>query len=71
MLKKNFMKLLICDMAGTIIQENGIVYKTTTVEFASNKNFLSPIIISQNFFIFAIFFFMKHYSCKSFSFYTM
>ena len=28
MLKKNFMKLLICDMAGTTIQENGIVYKT-------------------------------------------
>ena len=28
MLKKNFMKLLICDMAGTTIQENGLVYKT-------------------------------------------
>ena len=28
MFKKSFTKMLICDMAGTIIHENGIVYKT-------------------------------------------
>ena len=28
MFKKSLTKMLICDMAGTIIQENGIVYKT-------------------------------------------
>jgi len=28
MFKKSLTKMLVCDMAGTIIQENGIVYKT-------------------------------------------
>ena len=28
MFNKSFMKMMVCDMAGTIIQEKSIVYKT-------------------------------------------
>ena len=44
MFKKSLTKMLICDMAGTIIQENGIVYKTL---FDSIKKFKPDLKMSQ------------------------
>ena len=44
MFKKSFTKMLICDMAGTIIHENGIVYKTL---FNTIRKFKPNIKMSQ------------------------
>ena len=44
MFKKTLTKMLVCDMAGTIIQENGIVYKTL---FDSIKKFKPDLKMSQ------------------------